>query len=188
MPRDSSPCEHCSRISTCIFFPFDRNRLASFAATSSSFDTPSVLALRPGYGLTPSPKAQTLPTCLDMQRSYDLDSTDLGTTNSYCRAPRASLVSCVTSRHLDSNDGDQNKSIKVGTTTECRTRVDIRNARLSLSDHWCCRRRSEVSGFAARAFDSLGADADEQPEVVLVRRIENHVQETSPVRCGSRPT
>jgi len=51
--------------------------------------------LRPGYGLTPSPKAQTLPTCLDMQRSCDLDSTDLGTTNS-----------CY------SNDGDQNKSVK----------------------------------------------------------------------------
>ncbi|CAF1670248.1 unnamed protein product, partial [Adineta ricciae] len=39
--------------------------------------------LRPGYGLTPSPKAQTLPTCRDIQRSCDLDSTDLGTTNSY---------------------------------------------------------------------------------------------------------
>jgi len=51
--------------------------------------------LRPGYGLTPSPQAQTLPTCLDMQRSCDLDSTDLGTTNS-----------CY------SNDGDQTKSIK----------------------------------------------------------------------------
>jgi hypothetical protein len=53
--------------------------------------------LRPGYGLSPSPKAQTLPTCLDMQRSCDLDSTDLGTTNS-----------CY------SNDGDQNKSVKTG--------------------------------------------------------------------------
>lgn len=51
--------------------------------------------LRPGYGLTPSPKAQTLPTCLDMQRSCDLDSTDLGTTQSYY-----------------SNDGDHNKSVK----------------------------------------------------------------------------
>ncbi|UJR30876.1 hypothetical protein I4U23_018388 [Adineta vaga] len=51
--------------------------------------------LRPGYGLTPSPKAQTLPTCRDMQRSCDLDSTDLGTTHSYY-----------------SNDIDQNKSIK----------------------------------------------------------------------------
>ncbi|CAF1193090.1 unnamed protein product [Rotaria sordida] len=51
--------------------------------------------LRPGYGLTPSPKAQTLPTCLDMQRSCDLDSTDLGTTNS-----------CY------SHDGDHNKSVK----------------------------------------------------------------------------
>jgi hypothetical protein len=45
-----------------------------------------ILVLRPGYGLTPSPKAQTLPTCLDMQRSCDLDSTDLGTTNSYCKS------------------------------------------------------------------------------------------------------
>jgi len=44
----------------------------------------NILVLRPGYGLTPSPKAQTLPTCRDMQRSSDLDSTDLGTTNSCC--------------------------------------------------------------------------------------------------------
>ncbi|CAF0950223.1 unnamed protein product [Adineta steineri] len=51
--------------------------------------------LRPGYGLTSSPKAQTLPTCLDIQRSCDLDSTDLGTTNSYY-----------------SNDNDHHKSIK----------------------------------------------------------------------------
>lgn len=51
--------------------------------------------LRPGYGLTASPKAQTLPSSLDMQRSCDLDSTDLGTTHSYY-----------------SNDVDQNKSVK----------------------------------------------------------------------------
>ncbi|CAF3751967.1 unnamed protein product [Rotaria socialis] len=51
--------------------------------------------LRPGYGLTPSPKAQTLPISLDMQRSCDLDSTDLGITNSYY-----------------SHDGYQNKSTK----------------------------------------------------------------------------
>ncbi|CAF2880656.1 unnamed protein product [Rotaria sp. Silwood2] len=55
----------------------------------------SMEILRPGYGLTPSPKAQTLPTCLDMQRSCDLDSTDLGTTHSYY-----------------SHDGDHNKSVK----------------------------------------------------------------------------
>ncbi|CAF0723901.1 unnamed protein product [Didymodactylos carnosus] len=39
--------------------------------------------LRPGYGLSPSAKAQTLPTGLVMQRSCDMDSTDLGTSSYY---------------------------------------------------------------------------------------------------------
>jgi len=67
------------------------------------------LVLRPDDSLSPSPKTQTFSNCLDIQRSYDLDST----TNSSCKSLFTYYFSNLFIYMIDSNDGDQNKSTKV---------------------------------------------------------------------------
>lgn len=114
-----------------LLSPSDRLPSRFLPAFDPEYDLAfALLVLRPGYGLTPSPKAQTLPTCLDMQRSCDLDLTDLGTPHSYCKSSTSLLRQIQEpffSFRLDSHDGDQNKSVKVRPCS-----IDIRTDRSKL--------------------------------------------------------
>ncbi|CAF0958373.1 unnamed protein product [Didymodactylos carnosus] len=89
------------------------------AGGSKRITLPRSQVLRPGYGLSLSPKAQTLPTGLVMQRSCDMDSTDLGTNSYYSNEDHTKSAKTVdvgltdgsyTRQYLDSRNAHSTRS------------------------------------------------------------------------------